>query len=106
MLYRIAGASAIDVDPNLDRDAQALAVGQAMMASEDGPDGIEDMAEALVLAVVSDWSFGAVTPDVLDTVPDAAVQAIYDACQVGGYVEKLMPSFGPSPDEESPTSPS
>jgi hypothetical protein len=76
------------------------------MASADGLDGIEEMAEAMVLAVVSEWSFGEVTPEVLDTLPDAAVNAIYERCQKDGYVEKLMPDFEPSPDLDSPTKPS
>ena len=105
VLYKVA-APAADVDQTLDDDAKAIAAGKALMASADGMDGIEEMAEAMVLAAVSDWSFGAVEADTLDNMPDAAVQAIYDACQEQGFIEKLMPDFGPSPDPDSPTKPS
>jgi hypothetical protein len=105
VLYKVA-APAADVDQTLDDDAKAIAAGKALMASADGLDGIEEMAEAMVLAVVSEWSFGEVTPEVLDTLPDAAVNAIYERCQKDGYVEKLMPDFSPSPDLDSPTKPS
>ena len=104
VLYSIAAKA--DVDPSLDREAQAAAVGKAMMTSSDGLDGIEDMGEAMVLAAVAAWSFGEVTQDVLDGIPDAAIDAIYDACQAGGYIEKLMPDFGTSLDDDSPTTPS
>lgn len=105
VLYKVA-APAADVDQTLDDEAKALAAGRALMASSDGMDGIEDMAEAMVLAAVSEWSFGEVTAEVMDSMPDAAVQAIYDACQEQGFIEKLMPDFEPSPDPDSPTRPS
>jgi hypothetical protein len=102
-LYKLA-APAADVDQTLDADAQAAAVAKAMMATEGGMDGIEDLAEALVLASVSEWSYGSVCSEVLEDIPDKAIDLIYDACQ--GYIEKLMPDFGPSQDEDSPTTPS
>ena len=103
VLYRVAAPSAgIDQnDPNA-----AAKVAADMLGSADGMDGIEEMAEAMVLAVVVDWSYGEVTPEVLDTVPDAAVNAIYDECQAQDYITKLMPDFGQSPDPDSPTLPS
>ena len=106
VLYKVAAPTMDSADPTLDAVAQAAAVGKALLASGDGLDSMEDLAESLVLAVVSEWSFGAVTSEVLDTVPDAAVDAIYEECTKGGYIEKLMPDFGPSPDESSPTTPS
>ena len=106
VLYRVAAPTLDTADPTLVAEAQAAAVGKALIASGDGIDGLEDMAEAMVLAVVSEWSFGEVTSAVLDTVPDAAVDAIYEECQKGGYIDKLMPDFGVSPDESSPTTPS
>ena len=103
VLYKVAAPSA-GVDQN-DPDAAAK-VAAEMLGSADGMDGIEEMAEAMVLAVVADWSFGDVSPEVLDTVPDAAVNAIYDECQKQDYIAKLMPDFSTSPDEDSPTTPS
>ena len=103
VLYKVAAPSAgIDQnDPNA-----AAKVAAEMLGSADGMDGIEEMAEAMVLAVVSDWSYGEVSVDVLDTIPDAAVNAIYDECQANDYITKLMPDFGISVDEDSPTTPS
>jgi hypothetical protein len=104
-LYRLAGGAG-DVDPTLDQEAAARAAGVALLQSDGGMDGLEDMAEALVLAVVSDWSYGEVSADTLGSMPDAAVDAIYNRVQAGGYIEKLMPDFSPSPDDDSPTTPS
>jgi hypothetical protein len=105
VLYQIATPAA-EVDQSLDAEAQAAAVGKAMLSSPDGMDGIEDLAEAMVLAAVREWSYGSVCAEVLEDVPDAAVDTIYDACQAGDYIAKLMPDFSPSPDEDSPTKPS
>ena len=105
VLYRLA-APASDVDQDLSAEAQAAEVGRAMLASDDGMSGVEDMAEAMVLAAVSEWSYGAVCSEVMDNMPDAAVDAIYASCQERGYIEKLMPDFGASADEDSPTTPS
>ena len=85
-------------------DEQAAAL--AIMRSEDGFDKIEDMAEALVLAAVREWSYGAVCEAVLEEVPDKALDLIYDECQRQDFVGHLMPDFGVSPDDESPTTPS
>lgn len=104
VLYSMA--SAADVDATLPQEQQAEAVGKAMLASDDGMDGIEDMAEAMVLAAVREWSYGSVCQEVLDDIPDAALDLIYDACQAGGYIEKLMPDFSTDPDPDSPTQPS
>ena len=101
-----AMASTAGLDPNLDADAQAAEVGKAMLSSPDKMDGIEDMAEAMVLAAVREWSFGSVCQEVLDDIPDAAADAIYDACQAGGYIDALMPDFSTSMDDDSPTQPS
>ena len=104
VLYAMAAGA--DVDPNLSQDEQAAAVGKSMLSSDTGMDGVEDMAEAMVLAAVREWSYGAVCQEVLDEIPDAAADAIYDACQAGGYIDALMPDFGANPDPDSPTLPS
>jgi hypothetical protein len=67
---------------------------------------IDDIADALVLCVVESWSYGEVTAEVLETLPDAVVTEINKAADSGGYVDKLMPDFSLSPDEDSPTGPS
>ena len=103
VLYSIA--SGADLDPNRSQEEQAAELGKSML-SAGGMDGIEDMAEAMVLAAVREWSFGSVCQEVLDDIPDAALDTIYDACQTGGYIESLMPDFGTSMDDDSPTTPS
>ena len=103
VLYRVA-APAASVDASNPEAAQAAAA--SLLQSSDGMDGIEEMAEAMVLAAVSFWTFGDVSSDVLDTIPDSAVDTIYDYCQKAGYIEKLMPDFGVSDDTDSPTTPS
>ena len=104
VLYSLA--SGAGVDPGGDQQAQAEAVGRSLLASDTGMDGIEDMGEAMVLAAVREWSYGSVCQEVLDDLPDAAVDAIYDACQAGGYIDALMPNFDTDPDPDSPTQPS
>jgi hypothetical protein len=105
VLFALARPAA-GVDQDQDPDALAADVGQSMLASADGLSGMEDMAEALVLAVVSEWSYGSVCQEVLDDLPDAAIKAIDRHCQSAGYVATLMPDFGVSPDPDSPTPPS
>ena len=95
-----------DLDPSLGEEAMKVEAAKRLMASADAFGLMDDLAEALVLAVVADWSFGPVDMETLDTIPDAAVDIIYAQCQGDGYLEKLMPSFGVSPDEDSPTTPS
>ena len=104
VLYSMA--SSANVDPNATEEQNAAEVGKSLLSSSDGMDGIEDRGEAMVLAAVREWSFGAVCQEVLDDLPDAAVDAIYDACQAGGYIDALMPNFDTDPDPDSPTQPS
>lgn len=105
VLYRLS-AGAADLDPRLDQDAAARKAASELLKSDSSLDGIEDMADALVFAVVSEWSFGAVDQDTLDTMPDSAVDAIYQSAMQGGYIDKLMPDFGPTGQDDSPTTPS
>ena len=85
---------------------QDEAVGRSLLSSESGLMGLEDMTEALVFAIVREWSFGPVDQDTLDEVPDDAVEAIHNAAISGEYVTKLNPNFGVTPpDEDSPTTP-
>ena len=101
-----AATNAGDGIPGDDDPDRAAAVGRTMMSSADGLNGFEDLAEAMVLAVTREWSFGSVCQEVLDELPDGPINAIYDACQKGGYAEALQPDFGATPDEDSPTLPS
>lgn len=98
VLFRLAG-------PGEGTDAQPE-VAAVVVAADGAMDTLEDMTDALVLAIVSEWSYGAVSVDVLQTVPDTAVEAIYTKAVDGGYIDKLTPDFSPSPDESSPTGPS
>jgi len=107
-MYEIATAANRASEASLDGTDAVLAadMGKAMMSSADGLDGFEDLAEAMVLAVVREWSFGSVCQEVLDGLPDGPINAIYAACQKGGYADALQPDFGATPDEDSPTPPS
>ena len=97
VLYRLSSAASEETDPQ--------GAARAILTSDTGLDGIEDMADAMVFAVVSAWSYGPVDSPTLDSMPDSAVDAIYQHAVSGGYIEKLMPDFGPNPDDESPTPP-
>ena len=83
-----------------------LRAAQAVLRSERGMSVFEDMKAALVIAAVSEWSFGEVSLENLDNVPDSCIEAIYTHCNEQGYAETLMPDFTVSPDEDSPTTPS
>jgi hypothetical protein len=102
--YRAAAPAVDAVDPNASEAERTAAASKALIHAG-AFDGLEDMTEALVIAVVSSWSFGDVDQKTLDDLPDAAVQAIYERADKDGYLAKLMPDFGPSPDEDSPTTP-
>lgn len=99
----VDAAGGADVNA-LDPQGQAQ-VGMAMVGNGTF-DVMAAATEALVFAVVSDWSFGPVDQDTLDNMPDTVVDAINEAAVAGGYIEKLNPDFGVSPDPESPTTPS
>lgn len=105
VLYRLSSGAA-DIDPRMDPDEAARAAASELLKSDSTLDGIEDMADALVFAVVNAWSYGPVDQPTLDEMPDSAVDAIYQAAIAGGYMDNLMPDFGVSPDEDSPTKPS
>lgn len=66
---------------------------------------MEDLADALVLAVVKDWSFGEVTLEVLRTVPQVDLDVIQEHCAGEEYRKVLTPDFDDKTDrsEGSPT---
>jgi hypothetical protein len=105
ILYRLS-APAGAVDPRLDPEEAARSAAAELLKSDSTLDGIEDMADALVFAVVAEWSYGAVDQATLDSMPDAAVDTIYQAALAAGFMDKLMPDFSPNPAEDSPTLPS
>jgi hypothetical protein len=71
---------------------------------------LEDLANALVLAVVKAWHFDGedvpVDLEHLMDVPTAALKQIQDHCAGDEYRTMLNPDFGTNLDEESPTKPS
>lgn len=98
------GASVIDTDvTDLSETEAAATMGKAFLAAGISLSDLEDLPEALVLAVVEEWSYGAVDPDTLDGIPDAAFRVLVDACTEGDYAKKLSPDFSYSTDEDSPT---
>ena len=99
VFYRVA-QHAVGVDDSLSPTAAGAAMVQA-----GGLQAMEDLADALVLAVVKDWSFGEVTQEVLLETPTADLKKITDRC-TDEYIRMLQPDFGVTPDRDSPTSPS
>jgi hypothetical protein len=85
--------------------AAASANGKAVLSAA-ALEQIEALGDVLVLTIVEDWSYGAVTQEVLDEVSDTSLRALQDAIGEGGYLQALMPDFSPTPDDASPTGPS
>ena len=104
--YASIAPAADDLDhPEMEEKAAARAAGIALLKAG-GMSGVEAAVDALVLAIVSDWSFGPVDQATLDNMPDDAAEAIHERAVADGYIEKLMPDFGVNPDDSSPTGPS
>jgi hypothetical protein len=78
----------------------ALAAGMG-----DAFDALEDLQDALVVAVVRGWSWGeAVTVDAVLDLPGPALDALRTA--VSPWQNAMNPNFDPTPDPASPTGPS
>ena len=71
-----------------------------------GLEAMEELANALVLAVVQDWSYGPVDLDTLLNVPTAELDEIQRRCASDAYTKVLQPDFDVNPDPDSPTKPS
>jgi hypothetical protein len=92
------------VDP--DADDAATSAGRAIMENG-GLNALEDLANALVLAVVQDWSYGPVDLPTLLEVPTADLDAIQRHCASDEYTKVLQPSLDEyDRDPDSPTKPS
>ena len=72
---------------------------------EDG-NPLDTIVDSMILAVVTEWSLGDVSTDVIDEMDDATAKALDKHFNEIGYLEYLLPDFEPNPDEDSPTSPS
>ena len=101
VFYRVAAAGA-GIDSSLEGDELSRAAGTAMIEGG-GLEAMDDLANALVLAVVNEWSFGPVDMDTLLDVPTSDLNEIQRRCSGQEYQDVLNPDFGPSPDPESPT---
>lgn len=78
----------------------ALAAGMG-----DAFDALEELQDALVVAVVRGWSWeGGVTVDGVLDLPGPALDALRKA--VGPWQNAMNPNFEPTPDPETPTEPS
>ncbi len=84
-------------------DSEAL--GRAMVENG-GLDAMEELANALVLAVVKEWSFGEVDEETLLDVPTADLKTIQEHCAGDEYRQVLNPDFAGSLEPDSPTKPS
>lgn len=60
--------------------------------------------DALVLALVREWSFGEVSEAGLMDLPGKTLDAVRSLCMP--FMADLMPNFGPDPSPDSPTVPS
>ncbi|MEE4546777.1 hypothetical protein V2S66_33035 [Streptomyces sp. V4-01] len=81
-------------------DQLALAAGMG-----DAFDALEELQDALVVAVVRGWSWeGGVTTDAVLDLPGPALDALRKA--VGPWQNAMNPNFEPTPDPASPTEPS
>jgi hypothetical protein len=109
VFFRVAAASAEVADGpdyNPEDPETQRAMGKALLQSG-SLDVMEDLADALVLAVVAEWSFGPVDQDHLDEVPEADLAAIQRETGTQEYQDVLNPDFtNPTQGTDSPTSPS
>jgi hypothetical protein len=82
----------------------ASKLGLAMVSS--GATGLKRSADDLLIAALTlSWSYELpVTADGLQDIPGRAYDALLSACEP--LAAAMSPDFGPSPDPESPTSPS
>ena len=70
-------------------------------------EAMDELANALVLAVVQDWSYGPVELDTLLDVPTADLDSIQRHCASDEYTKVLTPSLDEyDQDPDSPTKPS
>ena len=99
VFYKMA-ALGVDVDP------ESQESGRAILANG-GLDTLDELANALVIAVVKDWSYGDVNLPTLLEVPTAELDEIQRHCASEEYTKVLQPSLDEfDPDPDSPTKPS
>jgi hypothetical protein len=99
------GTTEADIEAARDGEPGAAAkLGLAMISG--GATALKRNADdLLVAALVESWSYGTdVTADTLQDLPGRAYDALLKACEP--LAEAMSPDFGPSPDPQSPTSPS
>lgn len=103
----MAGAGVTEADAqaaqNGDREA-ATKVGLAAISS--GSRGMKrDADDLLIMALVQSWSYEEpVSVEALQDLPGRAYDLLLKACEP--LASAMSPDFSPSPDPESPTSPS
>ena len=100
VFYKMA-ALGVDADPEHPESA-----GRAILENG-GLTVLDELANALVLAVVSEWSYGPVDLETLLNVPTADLDEIQRHCASEEYTNVLQPSLDEyDPDPDSPTKPS
>jgi hypothetical protein len=82
----------------------AMKLGLAMVSS--GASGLKRAADdLLIVALVESWSYeAAIGVEALQDLPGRSYDVLLAACEP--LAAAMSPDFGPSPDPESPTSPS
>lgn len=58
------------------------------------------VSDALILALVAEWSFGDVSQDILEGLPADCFDPIFRACR--DLAPELAPDYGPDPDPKAP----
>ena len=90
-----------DIETITERERRPL----MLKASRAGGDyqKLEALADDLLLMFVEEWSYGDVCAETLQDMPSVAYSKLMAATP---GMDDLTPDFSPSPDEDSPTSPS
>lgn len=70
--------------------------------TDEASDLADNIAAQLVLCLVTEWSFGDVTLDVLEGIPGDAYDALVLACR--DLAPELMPDYQVDTDPKAPTS--
>lgn len=94
-----------EIEASGDAPDAAAAARIAASLSGDALAAMDDLNDALVVALVDVWSFDVpCNAESVADLPGDAYEALRDAC--APFLTDLMPNFAPSPDPGSPTLPS
>lgn len=72
-----------------------------VLAAAQHPELDEARTDALIMALVSEWSYGPVSPKSLENLPASTYDALVEACDK--LAPKLSPRFAVNPDPKATT---